>query len=350
MQCVERACVRGPAAAGRAGPRLRRPDLSYTSVRRSSSPDVRAPGPAAAPARGAGCRWRGCARCWSARSAAGCARHRSRRRVPDVDIDLLQQVLGLGAVALDAQHHREQMRAGALVQLRQRPPIAQPGCAPAAAPVRWLRSDQSLRRHRESSSAARSLQCAATSRMPTQRIHPHPVVPRHQGHRARRLRPAVPGRLQHHRFAAVRRPAGRGRHRPVLHARALRGAAAPGRRGGAADAVRAHARSSSAWTCSCMRWRATPAPAADGQPARPLPERPAVPLAQRPARGRHPGDRLQPPRLRRPGGELRHRLPPPAAARRRDAEAKRAQEQAGRGAGRARTRSTWSCWRATCRS
>ena len=38
------------------------------------------------------------------------------RRPPDVDVHLLQDVFGLGSVPVDTQHHREQMRAGALVK------------------------------------------------------------------------------------------------------------------------------------------------------------------------------------------------------------------------------------------
>ena len=47
------------------------------------------------------------------------------RGLPDRDIDFLQQVFGHGPVALDAQHHRKQMAAGAFVQLRKGGPVAQ---------------------------------------------------------------------------------------------------------------------------------------------------------------------------------------------------------------------------------
>ena len=183
-----------------------------------------------------------------------------------------------------------------------------------------------------------------------QRIRPHPVVPRHQGHRACRLRPAVPGRLQHHRFAAVRRRAQQRCHRPVLPARALRGAAAPGRRRPRWTRCSPTCANSSAWTRRLHAAGAQAARAADGQQARPLPERPAVPLALRPARCGDPGDRLQPPGLRRPGGQLRPALPPPAAGRRRGRRGQARAGAPGRGAGRPASRSTWSCWRATCRS
>jgi formyltetrahydrofolate deformylase len=61
----------------------------------------------------------------------------------------------------------------------------------------------------------------------------------------------------------------------------FRGAAAPGRAGHAGHAVRAHAPAVRHDRCASMRWPSAAACAADGQPARPLPERPAVPLEER---------------------------------------------------------------------
>ena len=66
---------------------------------------------------------------------------------------------------------------------------------------------------------------------------------------------------------------------------------------------------------------------ADGQPARPLPERPAVSLAVGAAARRHPGHRLEPCRLRAAGQELRHRLSTTCRCRAQRAEARRAQER-----------------------
>ena len=64
------------------------------------------------------------------------------RGAPDVDVDLLQHVLGLGAVAVDTQHHRVQMRAGALVQRGEGRTVAEPGAREQRDSSR-LRSDQS---------------------------------------------------------------------------------------------------------------------------------------------------------------------------------------------------------------
>ena len=54
----------------------------------------------------------------------------------------------------------------------------------------------------------RSLQCEdhADAPSPLARVRTQALVPRHQGDRPCGLRPVVPGRLQHHRLAAVRRP------------------------------------------------------------------------------------------------------------------------------------------------
>jgi predicted amino acid-binding ACT domain protein len=95
---------------------------------------------------------------------------------------------------------------------------------------------------------------------------------------------------------------------------------------------------------------AAAARAADGQPARPLPERPAVPLEERLAAGGHPGHRLQPPHLRSAGRQLRHPVPPPAAGRWQQRRNQARAGAAGRSADREPRRSTSSCWRATCRS
>ena len=90
--------------------------------------------------------------------------------------------------------------------------------------------------------------------------------------------------------------------------------------------------------CSFHALGAPAARAADGEPARPLPERPAVPLAAA-ASSTSTSRRSSrtTPTFAELARELRHRRSttcrwPPGA----DAEAKRAQEQRGRGAGRAR--------------
>ena len=161
-------------------------------------------------------------------------------------------------------------------------------------------------------------------------IRPHAVLPRHQGHRPRGVGPALPGRLQHHRFAAVRRPA-RATTPPACSSCACTSQAPPhlADAGARCSTLFAHTRAAVRHgRCASTRWPRAPRAAADGQPARPLPERPAVPLEERPARGGHPGHRLQPPRLRRrwppatasPSTTCRCR---PAATPR----AKRAQEQ-----------------------
>ena len=132
------------------------------------------------------------------------------------------------------------------------------------------------------------------------RIRPDPVVPRHARASCTRCRgcctrPAATSSTRSSSATSTRR-----RHRPVLHARALRGAARSWptrRRSSALFAQRARAvRHGRAAACA----GAPAAPAAAGEQARPLPERPAVSLrSRRPARRRHPGDRLEPPGLRR---------------------------------------------------
>ena len=108
---------------------------------------------------------------------------------------------------------------------------------PRAARVLWLKEElgSTARRVSNASAASVTSRCSGPSfsperahmqRWPTRRrlepwaasynpanhgaparIHPHVVVPRPPGHRPRGLRPALRGGLQHHRLAAVRRPA-----------------------------------------------------------------------------------------------------------------------------------------------
>ena len=54
------------------------------------------------------------------------------RGAPDVDVDLLEDVLGLGAIPVDTQHHGVQMRAGALVERGKCRTIAEAGTAQEA--------------------------------------------------------------------------------------------------------------------------------------------------------------------------------------------------------------------------
>ena len=58
------------------------------------------------------------------------------RGAPDVDVDLLEDVLGLRAIPVDTQHHGEQMRAGALVERGKCRTIAEAGTGRAGATAR----------------------------------------------------------------------------------------------------------------------------------------------------------------------------------------------------------------------
>ena len=78
------------------------------------------------------------------------------------------------------------------------------------------------------------------------RLHPDPVLPRPPRHRARRVRLPARARRQHRGSGAVQRP----RHRPVLHAGALRLRPAHARRT-LRDATRSSSPRASAWTGSC---------------------------------------------------------------------------------------------------
>ena len=57
------------------------------------------------------------------------------RRAPDVDVHLLQDVFGLGAVPVDTQHHGEQMRAGPLVERGKSRTIAESGAGQQAGQI-----------------------------------------------------------------------------------------------------------------------------------------------------------------------------------------------------------------------
>ena len=110
-------------------------------------------------------------------------------------------------------------------------------------------------------------------------------------------------RRQHRGGRAVQRP----RHRPVLHAGAVRLHRAGRRRAArpAADAGRAlcHA-------LAAARGGAAHAHRDLRQPRGPLPERSAVPLEERPAAAGHPRHRQQPPRLLPAGGQLQRAVSP----------------------------------------
>ena len=71
-----------------------------------------------------------------------CAASKLLRRAPDVDVHLLQDVFGLGAVPVDTQHHGEQMRARPLVERGKSRTIAEPARA-SRRDRSWLRSVQS---------------------------------------------------------------------------------------------------------------------------------------------------------------------------------------------------------------
>ncbi|MCE3272712.1 MAG: hypothetical protein K0S57_3109 [Ramlibacter sp.] len=141
------------------------------------------------------------------------------------------------------------------------------------------------------------------------RLHPDALLPRPARHRPCRLRFPAGARRQHRGSRAVQRP----RHRPVLHAGALR--LRPADAGGPAGPAEALRRGLPHGLEAARR-----APAdEDGdlrQQGRPLPQRPAVPVEERAAAAGHPRDRLQPPRVLPAGRRLQRALPPHPGDRR----------------------------------
>ena len=182
------------------------------------------------------------------------------------------------------------------------------------------------------------------------RVRPHARVPGRQGHRPRRVRGALPRRLQHRRLAAVRRRVERAEHRPVLHARALRGARRRcARRAGSRRSSPACARSS-AWKPSCTRWRRAPRlllmVSKHGHCLNDLLFRwHAGQLA-----GRHRGVVSNHPDFAALARSFGLAVPPLPARRRRAAPKPSARRSCRSRRCVERAASTSSCWRATCRS